>query len=149
LIEQLEALLKQKIADVHFAYRNSALIKLLRERGQYIIRQEFEKVKKVNECITHLKEAKYQDLTYPVCCFITFEEEAGFNKACAFSNKGEQILGELVSFTPAPEPTNIIWENREIEGFRKFGRYFLSLFLICFLIGLSFTAILLCKQYSI
>ena len=83
-------------------------------------------------------------MTYPVCCFITFEEERGYDAACGFQSKGEVLLCERIYFAPAAEPTNIIWENRQIEGFWKFLRYLFSLIAIVILIMISFSLILLC-----
>jgi hypothetical protein len=110
-------------------------------------------VKATNLQIQELKEKRYDDLTNPVCSFVTFEEEEGYNRACDFKpdvySGQDKVLGEPLRFTPSCEPTNIIWENREIEGFRKFFRFLFAMIAIMLLILLSFTAILLCKQYSI
>ena len=68
----------------------------------------------------------YIKLTRPVCAFITFESDDGYNEALSYTKKGwlskvtagddkattANILGRPVNFVAATEPTNIIWENR-------------------------------------
>mmetsp|Transcript_21706 Transcript_21706/g.16002 ORF Transcript_21706/g.16002 Transcript_21706/m.16002 type:complete len:320 (+) Transcript_21706:473-1432(+) len=67
-----------KIADIVFAFNNSDLIGLLRERGGYINNQKYDKMREAEQKITDLKKEKYESLTRPVCAFITFEEEDGY-----------------------------------------------------------------------
>jgi hypothetical protein len=50
----------------------------------------------------------------PVGAFITFESEEGLQRCLSLRNSESkvQILGEKPKLKEAPEPTNIIWENR-------------------------------------
>lgn len=73
-----------EIADIVFAFNNSKLIHLLRQRGRCIINQEFEQQKIVEEQIMELKKTDYDSLTRPVCAFITFAEEEGYQTALRF-----------------------------------------------------------------
>jgi hypothetical protein len=150
-----------KIADIAFAYDNAELIKLLRTRGQHIVNQRFDKQKEVEQEISDLKNQSWETFTKPVCAFITFEEEDGYNRALDYEPfrgwsgklqyQDQDFLGgqQKLVMIPATEPTNIIWENREIEGAEKIKRLVISVLIIVALISASFTVILLCKQYSI
>jgi len=59
-------------------------------------------------------------LTLPISAFITFETEEGFLRAINFSKKAEleqrKFIAEAkeVEFNQAPEPSDIIWENRQV-----------------------------------
>jgi hypothetical protein len=64
---------KMKVADIIFAYDNAELIDLLRKRGKAIQTLKFGEVEKLEFEITSLKDRCYEQLTIPVCAFITFE----------------------------------------------------------------------------
>lgn len=66
-----------KIADIVFSFNNAQLINLLKERGQHIMYQRFDKMRAVEDKISKLKNEKFKDLTKPCEAFITFEEEDG------------------------------------------------------------------------
>ena len=106
-----------------------------------------------------MKHYDYDKLTKPVCCFITFEDEDGCNRALDYTPRrnwcGQMVKSEDTIMGEEPlviidtcEPTNIIWENRQIEGAERIKRFFISSFIIVLLISLSFTTIMLCKQYG-
>jgi len=61
----------------------------------------------------------------------------------------EQILGEDIKLIGATEPTNIIWENRHIRGFRFCRRAFAAIFVVTFVLTVSFAVIYAFKQISI
>jgi len=46
--------------------------------------------------------------------FVTFENEEGYQRCLTLKKRTSkvQILGQKPKLKPAPEPTNIIWENR-------------------------------------
>ena len=58
-------------------------------------------------------------------------------------------MGEEVKFIPAPEPTNIIWENRHIKGIKFYGRAISASLITAFMLALSFAAIYHFKKISI
>lgn len=66
-----------KIADIVFSFNNAQLINLLKERGQNIMYQRFERMRQVEQKISQLKNERFKDLTKPCEAFITFEEEDG------------------------------------------------------------------------
>lgn len=103
--------------------------------------------------------ANYDKLTRPVCAFITFESDDGFNEAINYSRKAswysrnnsnddfetEMLLNTTPRFKPAAEPTNIIWENRHIKvvnyGLRVTG----ALIITGVMMALSFAMIIAFK----
>jgi hypothetical protein len=81
------------------------------------------KIKEVDEKIRILKENQSEKLQRPVAAFITFEVQEGYERACNLKgtrNWKEELvqakhkfMDEFIAFQEAPEPTNIIWENRD------------------------------------
>lgn len=66
-----------------------------------------------------LKE-NYEELTTPTGAFITFEEDKGAEIALDHKKKSEEEIDLLPGqkfgkFSRAPEPTDIIWENRYLN----------------------------------
>jgi len=105
----------------------------------------------------------YDQLTRPVCAFITFESDDGYNEALTFSKKGwfrsgvdsvsgaakPMILGREPVFIAATEPTNIIWENRHIKGINLYTRAIIAIILIAIMLSFAFSFILVAKMYAI
>ena len=87
------------------------MIKLLKQRGNQIKEGNFKKVAAIEEEINNLKQENIEDYTRPVFAFITFLQEGGYEAAKNFSGQAT-LLGAKVEITEAPEPTDIIWENR-------------------------------------
>ena len=59
------------------------------------------------------------------------------------------LLGRAVNFTPASEPTNIIWENRHIKGANLYVRGAIAVLLIGIMLAFAFSFILFAKKYAI
>lgn len=69
-------------------------------------------------------QEKLDETQRPVVCFITFETEKGKNTADMYNslvklhpdegNECHELLGEKLKLQEASEPTDIIWENRQI-----------------------------------
>ena len=55
------------------------------------------------------------------------------------------LLGKAINFTPASEPTNIIWENRHIKGANYYARFTAAVLWLAALIVGSFFLIFLAK----
>lgn len=72
------------IAVIQFAYNNSALIKILKQRGNAIKAGNFKKVQELEETINQLKLENFDDYTRPVYAFITFELEGGYEASKNF-----------------------------------------------------------------
>jgi hypothetical protein len=88
-----------------------------------------------------VKEAHHTDLVTPVSAFVTFEQEEGMER-CLLPLK---LLGEKVKARKAAEPTDIVWENREITRTSRLVRFLLIasavslIMLVCFstIVGLQ------------
>ena len=107
--------------------------------------------------------ANYDKLTKPVCAFITFESDDGYNEALTFARKGwlksgvdgatgedgPKILGKEPAFVAATEPTNIIWENRHIKGINLYARATVAVLLIAVMLSFTFSFIVMAKKYAI
>lgn len=52
-------------------------------------------------------------LTLPKCAFVAFECEGGYNYMADMSNM--EISGHKIKVSEAPEPTNVLWENRDFD----------------------------------
>lgn len=84
------------VADIQFAYDNHELIALLRKRGAAITKLDFNKMEELDNELTIMVKENYIKLTRPVCAFITFESDDGYNEALSYSKKSifKQIQGE-------------------------------------------------------
>lgn len=127
------------VADMVFAYNNSALIHALRDRGNYIALQKFDRVQKQDTVINELFK-DFEALTRPTACFITFEEEDATIIALNLP-RGEQLLGQKMEFKQASEPTDIIWENRIYTKTDYFFRELVAFTIIGILLFGSFAFI--------
>ena len=116
-------------------------------------------MREVEKQISELKDAQFKKLVKPVDAFVTFEEEDGaivgqeFEPAFSFWGKrlpaSGSFLGEDLFLVEAPEPTNIIWENRHWTARDYLKRSMVVFSVISVLVFVSFGLIYLCKSYSI
>mmetsp|Transcript_8384 Transcript_8384/g.14010 ORF Transcript_8384/g.14010 Transcript_8384/m.14010 type:complete len:683 (+) Transcript_8384:250-2298(+) len=165
LSQELSTREKCQIQDIQFAYNNHRLLILLRERGTAIMNCQFDKMREIEHQIDEMvhDEQQLDSLTRPVCAFITFRSDDAFNEAIAYSKnvkyfarknldvafEDTPLLNQPVSFTPATEPTNILWENRHIKGI-NYGARVLGAILVAFLMLIvSFITIIYFKRAEI
>ena len=101
--KEIEKVLKKnecqgKVMSVAFAYHNSWLLDLLRERGDYIKWQQWAHLKMINKEITNRLQQGLADhhdnlnkeysedmipsLVDPVCAFVSVETEEAYNVLC-------------------------------------------------------------------
>ena len=116
-----------KVADMNFAYYNSWLLDKLRERGDFIKMQQWDKLNAINKQIKDtmhgtmtvdgVETETLPEWTTPKCAFVSIESEEAYNALCEYGHEGEagkiMIGGSLSTIKEAPEPTNVIWENRD------------------------------------
>ena len=113
-------------ANITFAYDNAELLKLLTVRGGLITQGKFDKLPAVNKMLQNLKETQSDKLIRPVTAFLTFNTQEGYERSLRYW--GPESAGKTKELTenhkfcdtqirvkPAPEPSNIIWENRHIS----------------------------------
>lgn len=98
-----------------------------------------------------IKTRDFQHLMTPVSAFITFESEEGYQRALNMCDNGRRlsILGTVdPRIVEAPEPTNIIWENRPYSFFHRLTRLLISSIVIVFLLSISFSIIFVLKRQA-
>ena len=77
---------KIKIALITFAFDNSSLINLLKERGVAIKYENFDQMRKINKKIDDLKVQNLEKYCRPVSAFLTFENEEGLNRCLNYND---------------------------------------------------------------
>lgn len=94
----------------------------------------------------HIKE-NFENLRTPVSVFIAFESEEGYNRALAIKENEMDIewRGKKLSFDAAPEPTDIIWENRQITRNRRIINTVITVINTLILLAFSFWFIFFLK----
>ena len=78
-----------RIAHITFAYENARVIEWLKERGDYIVNEEWGKIKALNAKIARqlkTNKALHTKLRNPCSVFVTFESEEGQKRACEYSD---------------------------------------------------------------
>lgn len=155
---------KVEVFDIQFAFNNHKLINILKARGTAITNLDFDKIRVYNEEINKLikNEEEYDNLTKPVCAFITFVKDDGKNIALAYSEREtffsrkssytlekETLFNREPEFIDSTEPTNIIWENRHIKGINYGARVFSAFLIICLMLTITFWVIFAFKQAQI
>jgi len=145
---------------VSFAFKNDEIIELLKKRGNLIKQMQYHEVDTLDKKLIKMikNDEKYNEFTTPVCAFITFYRERGQEQAMNYTKLNEKrndadhhgaldyliqhtIFNEIPYFRPAPDPTNIIWENRHISKNSFLRNLILGTVLLL--------AILLCMFYLI
>ena len=58
------------------------------------------------------------------------------------------LFGGRSKVAEAPEPTNVIWENRDFEKTRRWGRMILVIIAVCVVLFITFLATVKAKQMS-
>lgn len=86
----------------------------------------------------------------PVTCFITFEYEVGKLRAMEYNRIAEDIpefchfkelLGEPIHIEQAPEPSDIIWENRQYSNQQRTTRSQIAFAIIVVILAITFAFI--------
>ena len=117
------------------------------------------KLQQVEDKIRTLEQTSRDDLTRPVAAFITFETQEGYERACNLRGvknwKGKltsakhTFNGQLIAFNEAPEPTNILWENRDVTPQKRLKRKAIVVSIIFLLLLAAFTVFFVLKQQTI
>ena len=82
----------------------------------------------------------------PKCAFITIESEVAYN---ALSEMGEiELSGWESKLIEAPEPTNVIWENRDFDKTIRWFRLTMIIILVAFVLLLTFLATVQAKTLT-
>ena len=153
-----EPVLNVKIAMTTFAFENGAVISLLTERGRVIQNEKWDQMDKMDQKINQLKDSAFEKICTPCAVFMTFENEEGVNRALNYDKAVEEDprLAELkywldeyeLDIQQAPEPTDIIWEAREITPRQRFKRRLIVDFVLFLILLGSFCVVFYCKWFS-
>ena len=77
----------------------------------------------------------------PCSIFVTFETEEGYENALQLKTV---MLGQEIIIQPASEPSDIIWENRNISAASRFLKKIVVTIVIIFALAVSFMIIFFC-----
>jgi hypothetical protein len=141
------------IAIISYGYHNSKMIKLLKKRGNYLGNgkiNDFMKNEKMSRGLV-LSNAEFEKMKQPVCAFVTFTTHEAAMRCQKYlmrrdpvTNKknkefrGCVIMGNKADIKAASEPSNVIWENLEVDMVTKSKRFTIVLTVICVFIVACF-----------
>jgi len=81
------------------------------------------------------------DVITPKCAFVSIETEEAYNYLSDAGSKGKvNICGYESKIAEAPEPTNVIWENRDFDKSVRWTRLIMVIIAVCFVLFLTFMA---------
>ena len=89
------------------------------------------------------------DLICPKCAFVSIESEKAYNFLAQVETENEQgklehgkitLAGYRSKVTEAPEPTNVIWENRDFNKAVRWYRLIYIILSIIFVLFITFMA---------
>lgn len=69
-----------------FAFDNSELINLLKQRGNAIKFEKWDTMRHINKQIDEIKTKNVEKYNRPVTAFLTFENEEGLNRCKAYND---------------------------------------------------------------
>ena len=149
-MRELEKILKEsgddngRIHDINFAYYNSWLIDDLVKRGELIKFQQWDKLNELNSQITEKMREKSEDISMPKCAFVSIESETAYNILSDYETEGEKgkivLGGYKSSIKEAPEPTNVIWQNRDFNKSIRWIRFIFVCIAVVIVLFLTFLA---------
>ena len=159
ITRELEKILKDKsgddegrIADINFAYYNSWLLDSLRTRGDLIKYQQWDDLNKLNVELTQRIRDDMENITTPKCAFVSIESETAYNYLSDIDYEGKKgkilLAGLESSVKEAPEPTNVIWENRDFDKHIRWSKFILVCIAVIFVLFLTFMATVKAKSMT-
>lgn len=152
LIKKIEEIILElsgevgRVADLNFAYQNSWLLDMLRKRGDHIKFQQWDKLNEINAKITSelRKDGVMDTVITPKCAFVSIESELAYNviatrDSIVLDLKNGQGVKTL-KVAEAPEPTNVIWENRDLVKSIRYARLMLVIIAVLVVLFMTFLA---------
>ena len=143
-----------QIADINFAYYNSWLLDGLRRRGTLIKYQKWAELNQLNRELTEKLHApneegsgtELQNVVTPKCAFVSFESEEAYN---IMADQSEMVIGgETSKVTEAPEPTNVIWENRDFDKHMRYTNLVYVIAAVLIVLFITFLATVQAKAMT-
>lgn len=124
------------MGDINFAYKNMYLLDSLVTRGDYIKYQQWDKLNTLNREMTRKIHENMEEYITPVCAFVSIESEEAYNHIVGSGKLN--ILGKESTIKEAPEPTNIIWENRDMSKMVRAARFIMVIIAVGVVLALTF-----------
>jgi hypothetical protein len=84
------------IASIHIAYDNKELIEMLDERGNLLVAEDQQGVKKIEAKIIDKINQNFEKFSTPVAAFVIFETEENRNRCIGtFGTTASEVTGNL------------------------------------------------------
>ena len=124
-----------EICQLCFSFDCRDVIKLLSQRGDALKSGQVEKAREIEEKLKDIKDDAYEKMGRPKSAFVIFNQEEAAQRALRVQNKEILFYNKSLKFKQPPEPSDIIWENRNISNTTKLIRTIIvSLIITIFLI---------------
>lgn len=92
------------------------------------------------------------DLITPKCAFVSIGDETSYNHLSEIETEGEKgkilIAGTQSSIKEAPEPTNVIWENRDFDKTVRWAKFIMVCCAVCIVLFITFLATVKAKSMT-
>ena len=103
-----------EISDMTFSFGNAKMLELLLLRAKALKESEFEHAARCENLMTEEKNKNFDKIVRPNSFFCTFRHEIGQHTALENRNKFIFYNEPIRKIRRASEPTDLIWENKEI-----------------------------------
>ena len=143
-----------RVADLNFAYQNSWILDELRKRGEHIKFQRWDKLNEINAKITsELRQpGKIEECIMPKSAFVSIENELAYNVIATRDSIEIDLKNgqpkQTLKVAEAPEPTNVIWENRDLSKTIRYARLILVITAVLVVLFLTFLATVKAKAMT-
>ena len=127
---------QSKVADLTFSFDNGNMINLLQYRAKAIHNAKFDIVSKIENKMTRLKNQDFEKLNVPNTFYCTFANVAA--RKSALNLERIDFYGERLKVKEALNPSDIIWENREVTGFNRSCRLIVTVIFFLFILWCFF-----------
>ncbi|CAI2375497.1 unnamed protein product [Moneuplotes crassus] len=129
-----------KIANITYSFNNHEMIELLDQRGTAIANHDMKKKIEIEKEIYELGENNRDQISTPSLAYITFETQEGYERAIKMTSRLQSV------FSPAVEPTNIIWENSHYSWTHIFTRLAIVISIMFILLIIAFAIFFYLKR---
>ena len=105
------------VADLQLAFDNAQLLRTLERRTAALKAAKFNKATELEAELTRLKDENLEKFMRPNTFYVTFKYEDTLVRAVEMG--AFDFCEEKIALKRAKEPTNIIWENRDVSKRRR------------------------------
>jgi len=125
------------IIDIHFGFNNVKLLDKLEERANALKCADFNKLQRVQNEMTKLKNEHLEEFNTPNYMWVTFKHDVAIQAALTL--KTFKMGDNTFNLKRAQHPTDIKFENREFTDAGRNKRKILSILCIAIVFGVGFT----------